>query len=114
MNNNQESQIPERAPKKPNYPLRRSMAMISLGAVIGGGAFGVANANSHTETYTGVQAYTAESGDGLYDAAKNITGIDNVDIRDAVQYIETMPQNKEALSDGLQAGETISIPVNVK
>ncbi|HEU4830883.1 MAG TPA: hypothetical protein VFS65_01785 [Candidatus Saccharimonadales bacterium] len=54
--------------------------------------------------------YTVESGDGLLDAAAEIDGLG--DDREGVTYIENMPENQDALSDGLQPGETIIIPIS--
>lgn len=55
-----------------------------------------------------------EPGQGLLDVAHHVEGSDHVDIRDVTEYIKEMPENTEALKDGLQAGEHVTIPVSVK
>lgn len=78
--------------------------------LVAGAAGALAPAEFSEETTT----WTAESGDGLYDAAEEIAGINTVDIRDGVDFIQTHPANIDALKDGLQAGEQIVIPVSVE
>ena len=65
-----------------------------------------------TETTT----FVAENGDGVWDAAEKVEGHDavGIDMTDVVDYIESLPENQDALSDGLQAYEGIDIPVSVK
>ncbi len=58
--------------------------------------------------------YTVEPGDGLYDVAEAINGIDRIDVRDAVDHISSDPANIAALKDGLQPGESIVIPTDVE
>ena len=58
--------------------------------------------------------YVVQDGDGLYDAAQEIQGIDSIDIRDAVHHIQVDPANVDVLSDGLQPGEVIIIPDSVE
>lgn len=57
--------------------------------------------------------YTAPDGGSLWDAAEQIEGSESVDTRDLVEEIRNHPANIEILEDGLQAGETITIPVRV-
>ena len=86
---------------------------LSAGLLIGGGAvlhetFKAPEFSEETTTYT------AQPGDGLYDAAEQIEGIGSIDTRDAIDHIVADPANIDVLSDGLQAGESITIPVKVK
>jgi len=57
--------------------------------------------------------YSVQSGEGLYDAAESIPGINTIDIRDAVHQISVNPANIDVLSNGLQSGEQIQVPISV-
>jgi hypothetical protein len=82
---------------------------LATGAAAAGAAIGSATTPEFSEETT---TYTVQPGDGLYDAAENIQG--SFDMRDAVDHIENLPQNAVTLEDGLQPGETISIPVSTE
>lgn len=86
---------------------------LSAGLLIGGGAV-LHEALKAPEFSEETTTYTVQPGDGLYDAAEQIEGIGSIDTRDAVDHIATDPANIDVLSDGLQAGESITIPVEVK
>jgi hypothetical protein len=58
--------------------------------------------------------YIVQPGEGVLDAAKRVIGIENVDSRQVVAHIEKMDENKEVLSDGLQAYETLIYSETVK
>ncbi|UTX51598.1 hypothetical protein KI440_01445 [Candidatus Saccharibacteria bacterium TM7i] len=58
--------------------------------------------------------YTAPSGGSLWDAAEQIEGSEKVDTRDLIESIKKDPTNIPILEDGLQAGESINIPVHVE
>lgn len=59
--------------------------------------------------------FVANDGDSIWTAANHVEGHDKVrDMNAIVNYIENMPENKAALSDGLQAHESIDIPESVK
>lgn len=49
----------------------------------------------------------------LYDAVESIPGSEHINTDEGVAYISNMPENKEALSDGVQLGETISVPAEI-
>lgn len=94
--------------------LRKSTIVLGAGAALvasaaAGAAIGNATAPEFSEETV---TYTVQPGDGLYDAAENIQG--SFDMRDAVDYIEELPQNAVTLEDGLQPGETISIPISTE
>ena len=57
--------------------------------------------------------YIVQDGDGIYDAAESISGIDTVDVRDAVSHITSEPLNIDVLKDGLQAGDQLVVPVSI-
>lgn len=112
-----DAQIDKRLPQTPEAIRKRRnrilipMAAIAAGAVVvfGGKAafehFSEPTFSSETTNFT----FTQEQND-LWSAAQEIEGLG--DPRDGVAYIESMPENKEALDDGIQLGETISIPVS--
>ena len=58
--------------------------------------------------------YTVQPGDGLFSAAAQVEGIETIDMRDAVEHIDSDPANIDVLSDGLQPGEQLIIPVSVE
>ena len=59
--------------------------------------------------------FVADDGDSVWTAANHVEGHDKVhDMNAIVNYIENMPENKAALSDGLQAHESIDIPESVR
>lgn len=96
---------------------RKIGARIAIGATIAGGAF-LVNVTHDALSEPGFSeqttTYTVEPGDGVFKAAEQIEGINTVDIRDAVDYIQADPANAEVLKDGLQPNEQLIIPVSVK
>lgn len=60
------------------------------------------------------KSYTVEPGNGLYDAVETIEGINSISKADAVDYVEQLPKNKDALEDGLQPGEQLVVPESVE
>jgi hypothetical protein len=71
------------------------------------------DAEFHNSTSMERTDFTVMAGDDLYTVAESIPGIETVDIRDAVQYIKTDPANLGPLSDGLQPGDKLSIPIEI-
>ncbi len=56
-----------------------------------------------------------EPGQGLDHAVYQIDGVGTeVNPLEAREYVENMPENKEVLKDGIQANETIFIPVKTE
>ena len=97
----------------------RRIARNIVGGVVATGAaaaltVGVASALAPADFSEEKTTWTAESGDSLYDAAEDILGIDGVDKRDAVDFIQGDPANIDVLKDGLQQGEQLVIPVSVE
>ena len=86
-------------------------------AVVTTGVLGLNAMGSDTEqapTFSQeTTTYPIQNGEGLYNAAESIPGINTVDIRDAVHEISVNPANIDILSDGLQAGEQIHVPVSI-
>lgn len=87
---------------------------VAAGVALTVGAGLVVKATSAPEFSDTTTEYTVQSGDGLYDAAEAIKGSDSINLNDAVDHISADPANITALQDGLQPGETIVIPVEVK
>jgi hypothetical protein len=58
--------------------------------------------------------YTANLGDTLLDVAEQVPGSDTKrSINDVIYHIETDPANLGPLSDGLQSGDKIRVPVSI-
>jgi|GEM_PF-4583888 hypothetical protein len=91
--------------------LYKPLATVAIGLslfAIGESVFGEPEYSESTHMYV------AQSGDGLYSAAESIKGIENIDIRAAVDHIANDPRNEKALSDGLQMGEALVVPDSAK
>ena len=83
-------------------------------AVVTGAGFAAHEASKGPSFSETTNEYVVQPGDGLYDAAQDIQGIDSIDIRDAVHHIQVDPANVDVLSDGLQPGEIVIIPDSVE
>jgi hypothetical protein len=61
--------------------------------------------------YSGEKSYTFEEGQGLSDATMTVErDVNKVPYQEVNKHIAEMPQNEKSLSDGIQAGETITVP----
>lgn len=108
--------IDKKLTSKAELPRKKhgTVKTVAVVALIGAGVLGgkaiyeqvVAPPTFSSETTT----YTVNPGDGLLNAAEQIKGLR--DNREGVSYIVKMPENQEVLSDGLQPGETLVIPVS--
>lgn len=99
---------------KHNRAVATGAAVLVSGTALATG-FAVGAAALEGPTFSeDTKTYTVEDGDGLYNAAEQIEGVNSIDIRDAVTHIETAPVNLDVLKDGLQVGEQIEIPVSVE
>jgi len=112
-NNIENSDTTESVTKKKSFNTGLAVGAIAT-AVLGGAGVAVHAANQGPEFSESTSEYVVQPGDGLYNAAEDITGVDSIDIRDAVQHISVDPANIDVLKDGLQAGETVVIPDSVK
>jgi hypothetical protein len=102
-------QTPEAIRRRRNRILRPVAAVALAGVVWGiGSSFEGPTFSESTTTYT------VNEGEGLLDAVNEIDNINSIDSRDAVQYVEELPENQEVLEDGLQVHETVTIPLGVK
>lgn len=88
-------------------------ALIAAGAVGGVAAIGNAVAEPRFTPSEETTTYPVPAGGSLWDAAEQIEGSEAVDTRDLIEEIKTHPANISILKDGLQAGESITIPVRV-
>lgn len=107
---------PEKQNKKPNFTLRRIGAITFIALALSGGFEGfkgIEHLNNYPKFSTGTTEWTAGSSQGLDNAAAHVNGVSKVDIREVADYIANMPENKKALSNGLQLGEEIDIPKSV-
>lgn len=93
------------------YPkTARSIAIAAIAGAVLTGEKAISHNFSTPAFSSETTEYTIQPGDGLLDAAAEISGLG--DDREGVAYIENMPENQDALSDGLQPGETIIIPIS--
>lgn len=115
---NNETNIENQTNKEPNNKLRRLIALGILGLTLYSGAKIVEKGYDYlTSPSANFSQETAEyiigPGEGLFNAAGHIEGVGSIPLDQAATYIEEMPANKDALSDGLQPNERIEIPVSV-
>lgn len=101
---------------------RGKKVLKSVGAVAGtaaglavlGGIAGEAFAEPEFSEQT--KTVIAEDGDGmqsLLDKA-GIEGLGEIDWRDAAAYVEQLPENAGVFEDGLQVGETVTVPISIE
>lgn len=100
----------EEAIQKRKNRILKPIAVVAILTTLGLGAKGAYEIFRSPNFSEQTTTYTFEDGEGPLDAAEAIEGLG--DDRDGVTYIESMPENQEALSDGVQPGETITIPVS--
>lgn len=69
-----------------------------------------------TEFSEETKTVVVEDGDGTQSVLDKagIKGYENEDWRDVADHVENLPENKDVFKDGLQTGETISVPIEVK
>lgn len=115
MNNNQNRIIGykelqnQRAEKNETKSKLTTVAVLGTIAIV---AFlGVKPFDKPTEFSDETTRYTFEQGEGLNSAAFSVDRIDSkIPYVEVTEHIKNMPENEKALSDGIQAGETITIP----
>ena len=108
--------------KRPNYTLRRLGAaggLLAAGAVLWLGVSGGPKSLEFNQT---TKDWTAQPGEGLDAAANhvkildsdgNLLDINNISYKKVVYYIQNMPENEAAVSDGVvQLGEKYEIPTS--
>lgn len=92
--------------------------ILGVSAVIASGALFTGLAIHETappEFSEETKTVVVEDGDGtqsLLDKA-NIPGYDEADWRDVADHVEQLPENKDVFQDGLQVGETVSVPISI-
>ncbi len=112
-------EIPVKKPEatSSNKGFLKKVAVGALGiaagatAVVAGAQHFESSAPEFSEKTT---TYTVEPGDGIFDAAETIKGVETVDIRKAVEEIKNDPANATVLEDGLQPNEQLVIPTAVE
>jgi len=108
-------------PKKMSEKVKDGIFYTGAGiAIVGSATAGVAglvalgNETEPVPTFSEeTTTYTVKDGDGIYNAAESIAGINTIDVRDAVSHITSDPVNIDVLKDGLQAGEQLVVPVSI-
>lgn len=102
--------------KTPIHLTRRGRRVLgSLGlaltvAALFGASKGVDAANPDYTFSDTTVTEIADRGDTVWGFAKKIDGVDQVDIRTAVDYLE---ETNPGLADGLQEGESVVRPVSI-
>lgn len=107
--------------QKPNYALRRSIALSGIALSLVGGVAGfkageqiVDRIITPIEYSQETTTYTVQSNEGLDAITSNVAGVNNVDFTLVKNHISTMPENIKSLSDGIDIHETFVIPLEVK
>ena len=130
--------------KKPNFIARRLIALGTLAAVMFGIGVGTNRIkeslpeppkqsteaiyeyyNSHYK-YGETQYYGVKEGDSLTDVAEEVIGIKEGEIngvkvqagteniQEVIGYIESMPENKEVIKEGLRPNDVVAYPESVQ
>ena len=113
MNQENKHQTPENH-KEINPSLKRLGATALVLLTIAGFAGVDAYANRAPHFSDATTEYVVKPGNGVNSAAKHVNGIDNVDTRRVVDYIEADPANANTFKDNrLDPGEVLVIPESV-
>lgn len=90
----------------------RVMTVMLIGGLAAAAYFGL---RQKPIEYSGQKNITVEAGQGISDLTMTVERNPNtVPYQEVNRHIEEMPENAKALSDGLQAGETITVPVSAE
>jgi hypothetical protein len=100
-------------PNKSRAALKAVGITTALAAGIGIGATIVNDAHRPPTFSEETTSYQVQPGDGMYSVVESIPGAGSVDQRDIIDYVSADPANIDLLKDGLQAGESISVPVSI-
>lgn len=111
---NTPEETPSEAPDNKRRFSDRAIAAAAGIAVVGGAGIIASEVYGNPEFSETTREYTVQPNDGYIDAANDVTGIENVDHRDVSYHIQTDPANAEVVKDGLQPGEILIIPDEVK
>ena len=116
IDNSIDSRLPqsEEARRRRKNRIKRPVAALALTGVILGGGKAVHETYDAPTFSESTTTYTVQPGEGLWNAVDGIEDLNSVDRRDAVDYVEHMPQNEKVLEDGLQVDETIVVPVSIE
>lgn len=98
---------------------KKVLTKIAGGALALAAAAGVGTAlgqidSAPIERSTETTTITVENGDGLQSIAAQVPGSEKYDIRDVTDSIATDPANIDVLKDGLQPGESVTVPIEFK
>lgn len=103
----------ERAAQRKTAVKRLAVATATTLATAGAGVVALEHFDREPVFSQETTTYTLQPGDGLGDAAQAIERSNEIDLRNAVHYIEVHPANIDVLKGGLEPGEQIVIPVSV-
>ena len=106
-----DTQNEEPQPNARNRIVGASIAAVAGAALVTTAGVGAVQAPEFSDE---TKTVTVESGDGLYDLADEIQGVEGVNRADAVAAIESNPVNIDPLKDGLQPGDSIEVPIKVE
>ena len=97
--------------RRKNRILKPVAALAIAGSLVGGYKtieHAIAMPSFSEETHTLI----AEPGEGIQSIVqRGIEGIETIDYRDAISYVEALPENADTFADGmLQQGEPVVVP----
>ena len=107
------------------HPLRRvriGVAVLLAASVSGGIVGGVKAAEAiiaydsvgHPQFSSEKIEYVVQPGQGVWNAAEQVEGINSIDIKDEISYIEKIQANQAEISRGLQPGDVLEVNKSVK
>lgn len=100
--------------KDPKFAVPAALGTLAVGLVLGVTVYDSLSDprfSDETKSFT-FDSSDDSSGQDITNAAEAIDGLN--DLQAGIHYIENMPENQTALADGIQDGETISIPVSIE
>lgn len=90
------------------------LGVIATGALVGG-LTGYLNQEESADFSDELKPYVVEPGDGLWDAAEQISGHEQLsNLHEATSHIAGLDANQDVLEDGIQPGETLYVPESVE
>lgn len=105
--------LPDSRPRSGNKTRNRFIATgVGFVLAVGAGVVATNSPSNQPPTFSEeTTTFTANTGDGVCDAAEAVRGSDSADMQAIVAHIST--ENIDVLKDGLNPGEQLIIPVSV-
>ena len=97
------------AKEKPHTVRNALLATGAVAAALAGGA--AVNAEMQPHSSDDKTRYIVEPGDTLWEIVGTIPGAEKFDQNDLMNIVKNDPANIDILKDGLQPGETITVPI---